>query len=100
MKSPINVGKQGKHVVGHPNYIAGRSEVTDMQTASNILNDYQGTGRKFERDGKIVKEIVDTQGKYTGTYVNLKGERSVTSRFTIHYDSKGTAHVIPANPKP
>lgn len=71
-----------------------------MQTASNILNDYQGTGRKFERDGKIVKEIVDTQGKYTGTYVNLKGERSVTSRFTIHYDSKGTAHVIPANPKP
>lgn len=41
-----------------------------MQTASNILNDFQGTGQKIERDGKIVKEIVDTQGKYTGIYVN------------------------------
>mgnify|MGYP000871189896 FL=1 len=71
-----------------------------METARNILNDYQGTGRKFERDRSIVKEIVDTQGKYTGIYVNLKGERSVTTRFTIHYDSKGTAHIIPANPKP
>ena len=48
----------------------------------------------------IVKEIVYTQGKYTGIYVNLKGERSVTTRFTIHYDSKGTSHIIPANPKP
>lgn len=56
--------------------------------------------KKIERDGKIVKEIVDTQGKYTGIYVNLKGERSVTTRFTIHYDSKGTAYIIPANPNP
>ena len=72
-----------------------------MQTASNILNDYQGTGRKFERDGKIVKEIVDTQGKYTGIFVDENtGQRSITSRFTIHYDSKGTAHIVPANPNP
>ena len=100
-KVPLNVGKQGKHVVGHPNYIVGRSEVTDMQTASNILNDFQGTGQKIERDGKILKEIVDTQGKYTGVFVDEKtGQRSITSRFTIHYDSKGTAHIVPANPNP
>ena len=99
-KATLHEGKQGKHVVGHPNYIAGRGEVTDMQTASNILNDFQGTGQKIERDGKILKEIVDTQDKYTGIYVNEKGERSITSRFTIHYDSKGTAHIVPANPKP
>ncbi|WP_338950067.1 hemagglutinin repeat-containing protein [Fusobacterium nucleatum] len=98
-KATLNEGKQGKHVVGHNNFQQGKGEV-DMETARNILNDYQGTGRKIERDGNIVKEIVDTQGKYTGTYVNLKGERSVTTRFTIHYDSKGTAHIIPANPKP
>ena len=98
-KATLNVGKQGKHVVGHPNYIVGKGEV-DMQTASNILNDFQGTGQKIERDGKILKEIVDTQDKYTGIYVNEKGERSITSRFTIHYDSKGTAHIVPASPKP
>ena len=46
-KATLNVGKQGKHVVGYPNYILGRSEVTDMQTASNILNDFQDTGQKF-----------------------------------------------------
>ena len=72
-----------------------------MQTASNILNDFQGTGQKIERDGKIVKEIVDTQGKYNVIFIDKDtGQRSITSRFTIHYDSKGTAHIIPANPNP
>lgn len=71
-----------------------------METARNILNDFQNTGEKIERDEKIIKEIVDTQGKYIGIYINEKGERSVTSRFTIHYDSKGTVHIVPANPRP
>ena len=75
-KVTLNVGKRGKHVVGHPNYIVGNGEV-DMQTASNILNDFQGIGQKIERDGKILKEIVDTQGKYTGVFVDKKtGQRS------------------------
>ncbi|KDE69825.1 hypothetical protein FUSO6_05495 [Fusobacterium necrophorum DAB] len=98
-KAQLHEGKQGKHVVGHNNYIEGRSEV-NMETARNILNDFQNTGEKIERDEKIIKEIVDTQGKYIGIYINEKGERSVTSRFTIHYDSKGTAHIVPANPRP
>ena len=55
--------------------------------------------KKIERDGKIVKEIVDTQGKYNGIFIDKDtGQRSIISRFTIHYDSKGTAHVVPANP--
>ena len=97
-KATLNVGRQGKHVVGHPNYIAGRGEVTDMQTASNILNDFQGTGI-IRNNGQ--KEVIDTHGKYTGIFVDEKtGQRSITSRFTIHYDSKGTAHIVPANPNP
>ena len=97
-KATLNVGRQGKHVVGHPNYIAGRDEVTDMQTASNILNDFQGTGI-IRNNGQ--KEVIDTHGKYTGIFVDEKtGQRSITSRFTIHYDSKGTAHIVPANPNP
>ena len=97
-KATLNVGRQGKHVVGHPNYIAGRSEVTDMQTASDILNDFQGTGI-IKNNGQ--KEVIDTHGKYTGIFVDEKtGQRSITSRFTIHYDSKGTAHIVPANPNP
>ena len=101
-KATLNVGKQGKHVVGHPNYIAGRSEVTDMQTASNILNDFQDTGQKFfDENGQKLKEVVDTNGKYMGIFVDKDtGQRSITSRFTIHYDSKGTAHIVPANPNP
>ena len=96
----LHEGKQGKHVVGHNNFQQGKGEV-DMQTASNILNDFQGTGQKIERDGKIVKEIVDTQGKYNGIFIDKDtGQRSITSRFTIHYDSKGTAHIVPANPNP
>ena len=44
-KATLNEGKQGKHVVGHNNFQQGKGEV-DMQTASNILNDFQGTGQK------------------------------------------------------
>ena len=99
-KATLHEGKQGKHVVGHNNFQQGKGEV-DMQTASNILNDFQGIGQKIERDGKIVKEIVDTQGKYNGIFIDKDtGQRSITSRFTIHYDSKGTAHIVPANPNP
>lgn len=44
---------------------------------------------------------MNTQGKYTGIYVDKDtGQRSITTRFTIHYDSKGTAHIVPANPNP
>ena len=96
-KATLNVGKQGKHVVGHPNYIEGKGEV-DMQTASNILNDFQGTGI-IRNNGQ--REVIDTHGKYTGIFVDEDtGQRSITSRFTIHYDSKGTAHIVPANPNP
>ena len=96
-KATLNVGKQGKHVVGHPNYIVGKGEV-DMQTASNILNDFQGTGI-IRNNGQ--REVIDTHGKYTGIFVDEDtGQRSITSRFTIHYDSKGTAHIVPANPNP
>ena len=96
----LHEGKQGKHVVGHNNFQSGKSEI-DMQTAKNVLNEYKGTGRiEVSNQGKQVKEIIDTHGKYTGIHVNLEGERSITSRFTIHYDSKGTAHIIPASPKP
>ena len=93
----LHEGKQGKHVVGHNNFQSGKSEI-DMQTAKNVLNEYKGTGEVIIKNDQV-KEIIDTHGKYTGTYVNLEGERSITSRFTIHYDSKGTAHIIPASPK-
>ena len=100
-KATLNEGKQGKHVVGHNNFQQGKSEV-DMETARNVLNDFQDTGQKFfDENGQKLKEVVDTNGKYTGIFVDKDtGQRSITSRFTIHYDSKGTAHIVPANPNP
>ncbi|WYE35247.1 hemagglutinin repeat-containing protein [Fusobacterium animalis] len=100
-KATLNEGKQGKHVVGHNNFQQGKSEV-DMETARNVLNDFQDTGQKFfDENGQKLKEVVDTNGKYMGIFVDKDtGQRSITSRFTIHYDSKGTAHIVPANPNP
>ncbi|MEJ6472558.1 polymorphic toxin type 50 domain-containing protein [Fusobacterium nucleatum] len=96
-KATLNEGKQGKHVVGHNNFQQGKGEV-DMETARNILNDFQGTG-VIRNNGQ--REVIDTHGKYTGIFVDEDtGQRSITSRFTIHYDSKGTAHIVPANPNP
>ncbi|WYD12909.1 hemagglutinin repeat-containing protein [Fusobacterium animalis] len=45
-KATLNEGKQGKHVVGHNNFQQGKSEV-DMETARNVLNDFQDTGQNF-----------------------------------------------------
>ena len=68
-----------------------------MENARNILNEYKGTG--VIKNKKKTLELVDTKRKYTGIYVdNNTGKRLLTSKFTIRYDTKGTAHVIPAHP--
>ena len=45
------------------------------------------------------KEVVD-YGRIIGKYYHEKtGKYYDTTRATIHYDSKGNAHIVPAAPK-
>ena len=91
--SKIHMGKQGKHIPGHNNFQPGKSELTHPDPQS-LLDKGTGTG---VRHG--TKEVVDFREEI-GTYVALDGTRMTTTRGTIHNDSKGNAHIVPADPNP
>ncbi|GAB6170075.1 polymorphic toxin type 50 domain-containing protein [Clostridium carnis] len=93
----IDVGKQGKHILGHNNYIEGRSYLNIfLEEAQELVNKYAGTGiirlnQKGEWDGK---EIIKAD-KDIGVNVNNRTNvRSNTNRFKIHYSKKGI-HIVP-----
>ena len=96
----IEEGKQGKHILGHNNYIEGRSYLTvDIKEVQNLVNKYAGTG-KIQRDAQgrwNHKEIVNMQ-RNVGVYKDLKGNELPTGVVTIHYSQKGV-HIVPAKPK-
>jgi RHS repeat-associated protein len=88
----IHEGKQGKHIPGHNNFQPGKSELTHPDPQS-LLDSHAGTG---VRSGN--KEHVDF-GQNIGNYINKDGTVNVpTTRGTIHYDSSGGAHIVPAPP--
>lgn len=94
----IEVGKQGKHIKGHNNYIQGRSYLlVSMEEAQKLVNKYAGTGILI-RDSNgnwSNKEIVKTD-KDIGVYININtGIEAITDRFIIHYSKKGV-HIVPA----
>ncbi len=87
----INVGKQGKHIPGHPNYQAGKSILTG--NAQKLLDQYAGKGQWIGQN----KERVDF-GQVIGKYVDpATGKAFQTTKGIIHY-SKNGAHIVPARP--
>lgn len=97
----IEEGKQGKHLKNHNNYIEGRSYLNvTIEEAQELVKQYAGKGQ-IQRDSNNKwnhKEIVNVD-KNIGVYVNgMTGEELPTSRFTIHYATKGV-HIVPARPK-
>lgn len=88
----IHDGQQGKHIPGHKNFIPGKSELTHPDP-QGLLDRFGGTGVK-----RGTKETVDFK-EPIGTWVSPDGsQRLTTTRGTIHYDSKGNAHIVPSHP--
>lgn len=93
----IEEGKQGKHILGHNNYISGRSYLTISESEiQELVNRYAGTG-KMQRDKKdrwAYKEII-TSDTIIGVSVDpVSGVGKETNRFVIHYAKKGV-HIVP-----
>jgi len=91
----IHSGKQGKHIVGHNNYIKGKSIFNGTpEDAGKLIKKFGGTGAKKGTN----KEIVDF-GQVIGKYVDPNtGKLYNTTMGTIHY-SKSGAHIVPSRPK-
>jgi hypothetical protein len=98
-KPKIDVGKQGKHIIGHNNFISGRSELTADPEA---LAAQAGTGdpvNSVPRGQPGFRERVNF-GEEIGTYVDTNGNRLPTSVGIIHYAKGGSIHIVPARPVP
>lgn len=93
----IEPGKQGKHIIGHNNYVKGRSYLTvSLEEAQRLVHKYAGTGElKRDRFGKWTNKEFVSAKKSVGVVVDPQtGEEFVTSRFSIHYSKNGT-HIVP-----
>lgn len=90
----IHADRQGKHIPGHKNYIAGKSVLhLSLAEAQQLVEQYAGTGRWPQPN----KEVIDF-GRNIGTWVSFDGtERLPTTCGTVHY-SKSGCHIIPSRP--
>lgn len=96
----IDSGKQGKHILGHNNYIPGRSYLTiSEQEAQSLVNRYAGTGELLRDNNGHWKqtELIDA-GKQVGIAIKSDGREIPTSNFIIHYSKSGT-HIVPTTRK-
>lgn len=93
----IEDGKQGKHILGHNNYIEGRSYLTiSLEEAQELINKYAGTGEiKTNSKGEWDRKETIKTNKEIGINVSiLDGSENKTNGFKIHYSKKGT-HIVP-----
>ena len=90
-------GKQGKHILGHNNYIEGRSYLTvSMQEAQELVNRYAGTGHiDRDKNGKWKHTETILHNSVIGVDIdNRTGQKFDTDMFKIHYSKSGT-HIVP-----
>lgn len=93
----IDPGKQGKHIVGHNNYVKGHSYLKiSSEEVQQMVNKYAGTGElKRDRAGKWTNKEFVAADKKIGVVVDQQiGKEYPTSRFSIHYAKNGV-HIVP-----
>lgn len=95
----IHKGRQDKHIPGTNNYKQqiqnGKNPSILTANPNKLLKEGVGKGRMTTS----TKESVDF-GRVIGKYYDREsGKYYDTTRATIHYDSKGNAHIVPARPK-
>ena len=96
--SKIHQGRQDKHIKGTNNYNQQRANGKNPSiltgNPNKLLKEGVGKGRMITP----TKESID-YGRVIGKYYSEKhGKYYDTTRATIHYDSKGNAHIVPAKP--
>lgn len=95
----LDIGKQGKHIIGHNNYQEGRSVLTH-QSPQDLVDRYAGKGEQLGRINIGMpgsKERVDFEVQI-GIFKDLSnGNELPTTMGIIHYAADGV-HIVPARP--
>lgn len=94
-RTKLHVGRQEKHIIGHNNYIEGKSIFTGtLEEAQHLISEFSGTGTRLGSN----RERVDF-GRVIGYYVDQKTKQKyLTTMGLIHYSKTG-AHIVPSKPK-
>ncbi len=100
LNSEIHQGKQDKHIEGSRNY---NQQVQNGKNPSILTEDpnkllREGVNKGVKPPNSNTKETVD-YGRVIGKFYDKEtGRYYDTTRATIHYDSKGNAHIVPSRP--
>lgn len=90
----LHSGKQGKHILGHNNYMKGKSIISlPNSIIQKLINQYSGSGKAIGSNRERVNFNI-TIGKYVDPSTGKEYETSVG---TIHYSKDGT-HIVPDKP--
>lgn len=94
----IHQGRQDKHIPGTNNYnqqkANGKHPSILTSDPNKLLKEGAGKGQNYGSN----KVVVD-YGKTIGKFYDIKTNQYYdTTRATIHYDSNGNAHIVPAKP--
>lgn len=93
-------GQQNKHILGHHDYINGRSYLLDSIDVQELVNKYAGTG-SIQRDRKDRwrnQEIVSVSDFVGFNMPEKNGQIELTRTFKIMYSKKGV-HIVPIDDK-
>jgi hypothetical protein len=89
----IHPGAQGKHIVGHNNFVAGRSFLAPEVSPQTLLDGaYAGT-YPVVGYGARGNPIVDF-----GSSIGVDGSSGLPTRYGQIHSSKHGAHIVPHNP--
>ena len=94
----IHKGRQDKHIEDTNNYKQQKKNGKHPSILTTDPNELLKEGAEKGRMITPTKESVDF-GRIIGKYYSERdGKYYYTTRATIHYDSRGYAHIVPAKP--
>lgn len=91
--SSIHAGQQGKHVLGHNNFLPGRSYLNEGVDPQKLLNGAHAGEFPVVGYGSRGQPIVDF-----GKNIGVDGTSGLTTRYGTIHSGKSGAHIVPTNP--
>jgi SPP1 gp7 family putative phage head morphogenesis protein len=94
----LREGQQGKHILGHNNYLEGRSYIVDasMKDIQECIKKHAGNGtinRCRNGDWDNTESIVDNS--IVGYVLSIDKTWIATNKFKIHYSKEKGTHMVP-----
>ncbi|SEI65731.1 DUF637 domain-containing protein [Pseudomonas sp. NFR16] len=93
VSSNIHAGQQGKHVLGHNNFIPGRSYFDEGVDPQKLLSGAHAGEFSVVGYGSRGQPIVDF-----GQNIGVDGSSGLATRYGTIHSGKNGAHIVPTNP--